>query len=156
MNDYSLDPGRKKVHAGIAAGLMGVLIMIPVHLVLLLIFQGQTRGDWIAHGIQLLVYFFASQVAAQNHYNGQERSPEALRGVRGAGIGAAITTSLLMWLFVVIRDIVLDALGMTPFLEVVTTFCIVVVDVLLAIALGSWGGSIVEKKYKTFDGYTSE
>lgn len=156
MNDYSFDPKRKKMHAGIAVGLVGVVVMIAVHLVLLLIFQGRTGGDWIAHGIQLLVYFFASQVAAQNHYNGQERSPEALRGVKGAGIGAAITTSLLIWLFIVIRDIVLDAMGITPFIEVVTTFCIVVADVLLAIALGSWGGAIVEKKYKTFDGYTSE
>jgi len=153
MNDYSLGSTQKKVHAGIVAGLVGALVMIAVHLVLLLIFHGHIHGDWIAHGIQLIVYFFVSQVAAQNHYNGQERSPEALRGVRGAGIGAAITTSILMWLFIVIRDIILDAVGLTPFIEVISTFCIVVIDVLLALAIGSWGGSIVEKKYKIFDDY---
>jgi hypothetical protein len=153
MNDYSFEPKRKKIHAGFLLGLIGASVMVVIHLFFLLIFRYIVIGDWIALGIQLVVYFLVSQAAAQRHYDSQERSPEALRGVRGAGVGAAIITSLLTWMFIVIRDIVLDAIGQTPSIEVLTTFCIVVVDVLLAIAIGSWGGSVIEKKYKAFDNY---
>jgi hypothetical protein len=153
MNNYSFEPERKKIHAGFLLGLIGASVMVVIHLFFLLIFRYIVIGDWIALGIQMVVYFLISQAAAQRHYDSQERSPEALRGVRGAGVGAAIITSVLTWMFIVIRDIVLDAIGQTPSIEVLTTFCIVVVDVLLAIAIGSWGGSIIEKKYKAFDNY---
>lgn len=153
MNDYSFEPARRKVHAGILMGLIGAAAMVVIHLFFLLIFQDMAVGDWVALVLQWILYFFLSQAAAQRHYDSQERSPEAMRGVRGAGVGAAITTSLLTWLFIVVRDIVLDAMGQTISLVVILTFCMVVVDVLLAISIGSWGGSIVEKKYKTFEGY---
>jgi hypothetical protein len=153
MNEYSFEPQKKKIHAGILMGVVGAVTMAGIHLFFLLIFREVVVGDWVALAIQLLVYFFISQAAAQRHYDSQERSPEALRGVRGAGVGAAITTSLLTWVFIVLRDIILDALGQDLSLEILLTFCIVVVDVLLAIAIGSWGGTIVERKYKNSEGY---
>jgi hypothetical protein len=151
MNDFLIDPSkpnRKRLNAGIAVGLVAAAIMVVVHLFFLLIFNGENRGDLIALGIQLGVYFFASQVAAQRQYNNQERDIEPLRGVRAAGIGAAITTSLLMWCFIILRAIVRDALGIQIDPQTVTVFCMVIVDVLLAIGIGAWGGGIVEKKYK--------
>lgn len=154
MNEVS-GSSKKRINSGFAVGLIATILMITVHLVLLLIFQGSTRGDWIAHIIQLLVYFVASQSAAQQQYNAQERSIEALRGVRGAGMGAAITVSILMWIFILVRNLILDAIGQLVYFEAISTFCTVVVDVLLAIALGTWGGSIVEKKYKAGDIYDS-
>ncbi len=143
------------MNAGFSVGFIASILMIAVHLILLLIFQGGTRGDWIAHGIQLLVYFIASQSAAQQQYNAQERSIEALRGVKAAGMGAALTVSFLMWIFILVRNLILDAMGQFIYVDAIGTFCIVVVDVLLAIALGTWGGSIVEKKYKAMDDYDS-
>ena len=150
MSDYSFDPykPKRKMNAGILVGLIAATIMICVQLFFLLIFKGTNTGDWIALGIQLFVYFFASQSAAERQYRQQEREVEPLRGVRAAGIGAAITTSLIMWLYIFVRGIVRDALGITISIEPVSLFCMIVVDVLLAIGLGAWAGGMVEKKYK--------
>ena len=150
MNDYSYNPNspKRKINAGILIGLIAAAIMVFVQLFFLLIFTGTNTGDWIALGIQLFVYFFASQAAAQRQYNSQERDIDPLRGVRAAGIGAAITTSLLMWVYIIIRGVVRDALGIDVIIEPFSLFCMIVVDVLLAIGIGAWGGSIVVKKYR--------
>jgi hypothetical protein len=151
MNDYSFSPEgpkRKKINAGFLVGMIAAALMIFVQLFFLLIFKGNNTGDWIALILQLVVYFFASQAAAQRHYNSQEREIDSLRGVRAAGIGAAVTTSLIMWVYIFVRGIVRDAMGISISIEPFSLFCMVVVDVLLAIGIGAWGGSIVEKKYK--------
>jgi hypothetical protein len=153
MNDYSLDPNqpkRSKIHAGFLVGLIAAAIMVVVQLFFLLIFRGTNNGDWIALGIQLFVYFFASQAAAQRHYdtNISTNNIEPLAGVRAAGIGAAITTSLIMWFYIFVRGIVRDALGIQILIEPISLFFMIVVDVLLAIGLGAWGGTIVVNRYK--------
>jgi len=154
MNDYSLDPipsKRRKIHAGFLVGMIAAMIMVAVQLFFLLIFLNTNNGDLIALGIQLVVYFLASQIAAQRHYDGNvsTNNIEPLAGVRAAGIGAAITTSLIMWGYIIVRGVVRDAMGITVTVEPFSLFCMIVVDVLLAIALGAWGGTIVVNKYKT-------
>jgi len=101
-------------------------------------------------GYPIVVYFFASQAAAQRHYdtNISTNNIEPLAGVRAAGIGAAITTSLIMWFYIFVRGIVRDALGIQILIEPISLFFMIVVDVLLAIGLGAWGGTIVVNRYK--------
>jgi hypothetical protein len=157
MNNLdSYDPRHRRIHSGFLVGMIAAAIMIAVHLFFLLIFQWTNRGDWIAWGIQLVVYFFSSQVAAQRHYDAQERSPEALRGVRAAGVGAALTTSLIIWACIVVRWLLQDAFGISVMAEPFGLLCRVPLDVLAAIGIGTWGGRIVEKKYGTFEGYRSD
>ncbi len=157
MNNLDPDsPKRKTMHAGFRVGFIAAAIMVAVHLFLLLIFRGENRGDLLAWGIQLFVYFFGSQVAAQQHYNSQERDPDALRGVRAAGVGAALTTSFCIWVYIILRGVFRDALGIIVLVEPFSLFCMIIADVLLAIGLGTWGGRIVEKKYKGFEGYNSD
>jgi len=156
MNDYDpYGPQRSNIfrHAGFRVGIVGAIIMIVVHLFALLINHGNTSWDLYVWFLQLIVYFFAAQSAAQQHYNARERSPEALRGVIGAGVGAALTISFLLWLYIILRGVLRDALGITINVEPISLFCIIVLDVLLALGLGALGGKIVANKYKNFTGY---
>ena len=138
------------MNAGFRVGLIGAVIMIVVHLFLLLINQGETKGDLLAWLLQLVVYFFASQSAAQQQYNALERSYEPLRGVQAAGVGAALTISFLVWVYIILRGVFRDAFGITIMVNPVGLYCMVVLDVLLALGLGSLGGHLVVKKYENF------
>lgn len=138
------------MNAGFRVGMIGAVIMIVVHLFLLLINQGETNGDLLAWLLQLVVYFFAAQSAAQQQYDAQERSYEPLRGVQAAGVGAALTISFLVWVYIILRGVFRDAFGITIDMNPVWLYCMVVLDVLLALGLGSWGGHLVVKKYENF------
>jgi len=153
MNNYANDPfhtQRRSIfrHAGFRVGAVGGAAMWGVHLILLLIFQGTNQGDWLAWIIELFIYFFAGYTAAQKHYDAQRDQVDALRGVQGAGTGAALITSLLTWLFVIVRGVVRDAIGFMVLVEPIVLFCIILVDVLIALGLGSWAGKTVSQKYQ--------
>lgn len=157
MNYYGFDPvdplhPRQRVHTGFRLGAVGGLLMWGVYLVLLLIFQGGNQGDFLAWIIQLFVYFLIGRAAAQKHYDAQMDEIDALRGVQGAGTGAALVTSILVWVFIILRGIVRDAIGFMVLVEPVGLFCLVMIDVLIALGLGSWAGKTVVRKYQiSFD-----
>lgn len=158
MNDYFDDPyapKKKRIHPGFTYGLVGALLSISVNLILLLINSGDQRGDSLAWFVQLIVYFFISRSAAeaQYRYNQQRGDFEYLRGVKAAGLGAGLTTSILAWIYIIIRGIVRDSMGIFVFMEPFSFACLIVVDVLLAMALGAWGGGSVAKKYDIGSSY---
>jgi len=158
MSYFGVDPAdpfqsrRRNIfrHAGFRLGAVGGLLMWGIHLILLLIFQGTNQGDFLAWTIQLFVYFFMGRTAAQKHYDAQRDEVDALRGVQGAGTGAALVTSILVWVFIILRSIVRDAVGFMVLVDPIGLFCVMVVDVLIALGLGSWGGKTVVRKHQTF------
>lgn len=149
MSDYyDFEEDKKSIHAGFRYGFTGGIIMVVVHLILLLIFQGSNSGDWIAFLLGWIVYFFLGQSAAETQYEQQKESLDATRGVRAAGVGAALVTSIIVWIYIIIRGIVRDAFGVFVLAEPISLFCAITVEVLIAMAIGSWSGGIIEKKYK--------
>jgi len=149
MSDYyDFEEDKKNIHAGFRYGFIGGAIMIVAHLILLLIFQGGSGGDWIAFLLAWIVYFFLGQSAAEAQYEQQKESLDATRGVRAAGVGAALVTSLIVWIYVIIRGIVRDAFGVFILAEPISLFCAITLEVLIAMAIGSWSGGMVEKRYK--------
>ncbi|GAB4539574.1 MAG: hypothetical protein Fur002_04960 [Anaerolineales bacterium] len=157
MSDYFDDPyaRKKSIHPGFQYGFIGALISISVNLILLLINSGDQRGDSLAWFIQLIVYVFVSRSAAEAQYQSNQRRGdfEHLRGVKAAGLGAGLTTSILTWIYIIIRGIVRDSMGIFVLMEPFSFACLIVVDVILAMALGAWGGSAVAKKYDVDSSY---
>lgn len=134
---------------GFRFGFVGALIAVSINLIFILIYDGETNGDLIAWFLQIIIYFFISRSAAEVQYNqNQQRGEfEHLRGVKAAGLGAGLTTSVLVWLYIIIRGVLRDAFGVFIFVEPFSLFCLIAVDVSIAMALGSWGGSAVARKY---------
>ena len=144
MSDYyDFEEDKKNIHAGFRYGFIGGAIMIVAHLILLLIFQGGSGGDWIAFLLAWIVYFFLGQSAAEAQYEQQKESLDA-----PGGIGAALVTSLIVWIYVIIRGIVRDAFGVFILAEPISLFCAITLEVLIAMAIGSWSGGMVDKKYR--------
>lgn len=139
-------------HAGFRVGAVGGTIVIGLHLFLLLVNRGTNDGDVLAWLLEIGVYFLVARVAASQHYelNLRESAIEPLRGVVEAGVGAAIVTSIVTWGFIILRGIFRDAFSITILVEPISLFCVIVLDVLLAIGLGRWGGNSVAGKYRGF------
>ncbi len=149
MSDYyDFEKGKKNIHAGFRYGFTGGIFMVVVHHILLLIFQGGNRGDWIAFLLGWVVYFFLGQSAAEAQYEQQKESLDATRGIQAAGVGAALVTSIIVWIYMIIRGIVRDAFGVFILAEPISLFCAITVEVLIAMAIGSWSGGMVDKKYR--------
>lgn len=153
MNDFNSDsyPPRKNnifLHPGFTFGLIGATIAISFNLILILI-TGDVRGDVIAWFFQLVIYIFLPRNAAESQYNSNIRQGgfEHLRGVQGAGVGAALTTSALVWAYIIIRGIIRDAFGIFVIVEPFSLCAGIVIDVLIAMGLGAAGGKAVAKKY---------
>jgi len=146
------DESRKKnvlTQPGFRFGFIGALVAISVNLFFLLIYSGDTRGDWISWIIQFVVYIFISRASAEAQYreNQMRGDLEHLRGVKAAGLGAGLITSILVWLYIIIRGVVRDAYGVFIAMDPFSFACLMMVDVSVAMAMGSWGGSAVAGKY---------
>lgn len=154
MSDFNNDPFAPKknnifLHPGFRFGLIGAVIAIFANLALILIYSGDTRGDGIAWFFQLVIYLFLPRNAAESQYNDNIRGGgfEHLRGVQAAGLGAGLTTSVLVWVYLIIRGIVRDAFGIFIFVEPFSLCFFILVDILIAMGLGAAGGRSVAKKY---------
>lgn len=144
---------RKRVNAGFRVGFVAGLIMVGIHLALLFFNGGTNEGDLLAWIISWFVYFMAARVAAERHYREQRDSTEPLRGVQGAGVGAALVTSVIVWIYIILRGVFRDAVGVQILVEPIGLYCMIVIDVLIALGLGALGGKRIERKHQSFTGY---
>ncbi len=146
MSAYDLEP-QKRSNPGFQVGLVGGIIMIFVSLAVFFMNGADTDGDLLVWFIQLVVYFFLARTAASRQAELQSRSYEPTRGVLGAGVGAPLTTSMMMWVFIVIRGIVRDMLGMTITIEPVSFCGSIILDVVLALGIGALTGNAISKQH---------
>jgi len=137
---------KKRMNAGFTVGLLAGLVMIIVSLAVFFMRGSETDGDVFVWLLQLAVYFFAGRMAADRQAEAQRHTYEPGRGVVGAGVGAPLTVSGMMWVFIIIRGLVRDAMGMTILMEPVTFCGWIILDVLLALGIGGWAGRAVFKQ----------
>lgn len=145
MNSNDLVPLKSK-NAGFQVGLIGGIIMIVTSLAVFFMNGADTDGDTLVWLIQLVAYIFLARYAASRQAEIQKNTFEPSRGVQGAGVGAALTTSVIMWIFIILRGLVRDAMGMIIVIEPVSFCGWIVLDVILALGIGALtGGSIANQ-----------
>lgn len=135
-------------HTGFQVGLVGGTIMTFVSLAIFFINGTETDGDLLVWLIQLVVYVFLARTAANRQSEMQTRNYEPTRGVQGAAVGAPLTTSLMMWLFIVARWLVLDGMGATVDIQPFNLCGWVILDVVIALAIGAVAGRAVVKQHE--------
>ena len=137
----SIEPG---LRVGILAGVMFGVVQILV--------ARATAGDhyWL-YPVQWLGYLFVAQIAAASKYRAQQGELDALAGVKLAGTGAGMVSSLIVWVMLMGAWLGFDLL---PKQGVVFNpglfFVAVIVDVGLAIGIGTRGGAMVVAKHRNF------
>ncbi len=146
MYSYENLPSKNK---GFSYGIIGGLIMVVVHLMLLLIFQGTNQGDLLAFFLAWFVYVMIGRTAAEAHYKQRELQGqiEPCKGCAQAGQGAALITSLVTWSFIIVRAVFRDMVGYFIITDPLGLCVSIVIDVLIALGLGSWAGGTITRKY---------
>jgi hypothetical protein len=152
MNDLNDPYGTRRSsiyhHAGFRMGAFGGAIVVGLHIFLLLINRGENNGDTLAWLLQLIVYFFIAGNAAEQHHSAQRDDIDHLRGVQAAGTGAALVTSIIVWIYIILRGVFRDAFGIIVIVEPVSLFFFIMFDILVALGIGTLGGHQVVKKYR--------
>jgi len=59
----------------------------------------------------------------------------------------------MLWAYIFVRGILRDAVGIFVLVDPIGLGCFIVLDVVLAMAIGRWGAQTITNKYKTFQGY---
>jgi len=157
MNNYDFDDrserGSPLAYAGLRLGLLGIFLMALVRGFFLLLQPEKVDGNLATWLIQWALYLILARVAAGQQYDTQQRDLEALRGVKGAAVGAALITCVGIWLLIIFTAIVMDANGVQILMEPISVCGWMVLDGLLALGLGSWSGSRVTRKNQNFTGW---
>lgn len=136
-------PGQVAFQVGLVAG----LLMALIHLVFMLITQDRNSADFIAWIFEWVVIYFAARTAAvrllKSRQNSFSLTPTS--GVTGAAVGAALITMVLDWVFIVLRDVILDV----PSFATTIGLLRLPVDVFISLGLGVWAGNGISGR----DGY---
>jgi hypothetical protein len=146
MNYTELEP-HKRIHPGFTVGLAGGLVMMLISLAVFFMNGAETNGDLLVWFLQLVAYFFLGRIAAGQQAESQQHTYEPTRGIVGAAVGAALVTSIMMWIFIIVRGLVRDALGYFIVIEPFTFCGWIILDVSLALGIGGFAGRSVEKQY---------
>lgn len=133
---------------GISVGLTFSVILLLIHAIVDWLNEGVSQGDGILWLFQIVIYFVASLTAANAQFKSQIESDNQLKGVANAGRGAAMITCVVMWIYIVVRSVVLDDPGMFAAGGILPFCGFVLLDFIVAVAFGSWGGHIVEKQHE--------
>lgn len=143
-----MEINRRSSNFGISVGLTFSVILLLIHAIVDWLNGGVSQGDSILWLFQVAIYFIASLTAANAQFRAQIDSDNQLHGVADAGRGAAIIACVAMWIYVVVRSIVLDDSGMFAGAGILPFCGFVLLDFIVAVAFGSWGGRIVEKQHE--------
>ena len=155
MNDFNSrfdgDSKNKRsifANAGFRVGIIGGLFIVFLHLINLIVFRSRNSfSDLIIWLVQLISYFFIGKAAAQKHYDRSLDGYSDLQSVQSAGTGGPLVTSFTVWIFIIIRGILLDAFGFFVIMNPVGLFCYIFTDVLIALGIGSLAGKSVVKNF---------
>jgi hypothetical protein len=139
----------KRSNSGFIVGFIGGIIMIFVSLAIFFMNGADTDGDILVWFIQVVVYLFLARIAAGRQADQQARSYEPTRGVQGAGVGAPLTTSIMMWIFIILRGIVRDAMGITITIEPISFCGWIILDVILALGIGGLAARSIIKQHES-------
>jgi hypothetical protein len=146
MNDFD-SYSKRRTNPGFVVGFAGGLVMIVISLTVFFMNGADTDGDVLVWLIHLVVYSFLGRIAASQMAEMQQDSFEPTRGIVGAGIGAPLVASVMMWIYIILRGIVRDAMGIYIVIEPVSFCGWVIIDILLALGIGGLAGKTVQNRY---------
>ena len=139
------------MNEGIKKGIIFSIILIVLQFVLLLINDWEPKAQFILWLLQLIFYFIAGLVASEAEYNHcQDFEEENLERCVASGRGAAMTISILLWLYIIIRSILLDDAGLFNHFGVIGTLLFAILDVILSMGIGTFAGKSTKKKYSVY------
>ncbi len=109
------------------------------------------RMSYWLYPLQWLGYFVAARIASELKYRAQQDDLDALAGVKLAGTGAALVSSLLVWVLLGVYWVFFDLMQINRVIFDPSLFFFgSIVDVAMAIAVGTLGGTLITHKHRNF------
>jgi hypothetical protein len=142
-----------KTNAGFLYGAIFALLIVVIHVVVDGMNYWSSQADLFLWGVQLVFYFIAGIAAANSQYKVQINDDDPLLGIVSQGRGAAMIIAACSWVYIIIRSLALDDAGMFAGISFILFVGFMIIDFLLAIALGHGGGRIIEKQHAPVEEY---
>lgn len=139
---------KQAANLGISVGLTFSVILLLIHVAVDWLNGGVSQGDPILWFLQIGLYFAASLIASNAQYKSQIDDNEPLKDVMNAGRGAAMILCFVIWTYIIIRSLVLNDSGMFSGGGIFPFCGFILLDFIVAVAFGSWGGRIIEKQHE--------
>ena len=146
---------KPRQNTGVLYGFIGGFFLWTMYLVMMLLthFDPNNKGDILVNILSLPLFYLLARLAAEAQYNQQRNSLNSAQGVQGAGVGAALISCALGWAFIYLRAILRDAIGIQIIIDPISLCLVTVVNFVLAIGIGKFAGSQIEKSHTYHDSY---
>jgi hypothetical protein len=135
----------KKRNSGFGVGLVVGSIIVFVHITFILINDYRTSADLFIWIFQLISYYIAGYVSAKRQFENNIDDIDVGEHIPGAARGAALIISLLVWLYIIIRSLLINDAGMFFGFGILGSMGFLILDVMIALGLGSIAGKQVLK-----------
>ena len=142
----------KTLNVGFSVGITASIIMLLLHIVVDLIYEGRAISDYFLWGIQVIFYFFIGMTAANKDYHNNIDMDEPLNGMLNAARGSGMVLSAIIWVYIFLRAMIVGAFQVFGGLGIGMTMAFLVLDFSMAIGLSTFGGSLVKEQHD-FDIY---
>ena len=146
---------KRSGNASLSGGLIGFLLMVTIHLLAILLGGGYNRWDFAIWLIQLAVYAFIANYAGEKQYQQTKDTYRSIKGIASAAAGAPIITSLMVWVFLLVRYFFLENYGRLAYIRGIIVVLWIIVDLFMAFVIGNIVGKNVEKRHEGFTGWNN-
>lgn len=130
------------VNVGIIFG----LILLTIHIISDAANYWDSSRDMIFLFSRIPLYFFVGMIAANKQYKQDLGTDAPLRRLGNASRSASLIITIVDWLYVIARSVIQDDSGLFSGLGIFLSLLFMGFDLILALVLGNFAGSIVQRK----------
>lgn len=127
-------------------GIVFSLILLTIHVISDASNYWDSSRDMLFWFIRIPVYFFVGMIAANKQYKQDLLTDTPLSRLGNVSRSAPLIISIVDWFYIIARSVIQDDSGLFAGLGILISLFFMGFDLLLALVLGSFAGSIVRRK----------
>lgn len=127
-------------------GIVFSLILLTFHVISDASNYWNSSRDMLFWFSRIPLYFFVGMIAANKQYKQDLFTDTPLGRLGNASRSASLVISIVDWFYVIARSVIQDDSGLFAGLGILLSLFFMGFDLLLALVLGNFAGSIVQRK----------
>jgi hypothetical protein len=127
-------------------GIVFSLILLTIHIISDASNYWDSTRDMLFWFSRIPLYFFVGIIAANKQYKQDLLTDNPFGRIGNASRSASIAISVVDWLYIIARSVIQDDSGLFAGLGILLSLFFMGFDLLLALVLGNFAGSIVRRK----------
>ncbi len=127
-------------------GVIFSLLLLAIHIISDASNNWNSSRDMIFWLIRIPLYFFVGMIAANKQYKQDLFTDTPLSRLGNASRSASLIISIVDWFYIIARSVIQDDSGLFSGLGILLSLFFMGFDLLLALVLGNFAGSIVRRK----------